>query len=168
MKAVLLYTGWYLVYQEWLKHTTKIDLAVIKNLESSAAFALNLLGYTLIEESEIESIRTIGIDGTHGLWIGDPCNGIILFALFTGFVLAYPGPWKKKLWFIPFGLITIHIINIARIMGLAMVVYHFPDPEVLDFNHTYTFTILVYSYVFFLWFLWATKLSSNQANDNDD
>ena len=42
------------------------------------------------------------------------------------------------------------------------------ETEVLDFNHTYTFTILVYSYVFFLWFLWATKLSSNQANDNDD
>lgn len=28
------------------------------------------------------TIRTIGIDGTNGLWIGDPCNGLSLFALF--------------------------------------------------------------------------------------
>ncbi|GAB5539638.1 MAG: archaeosortase/exosortase family protein [Salibacteraceae bacterium] len=159
MKAVLLYALWYIAYQQLLKHITNIDLAVIRNLEFLSGWILENTGYTLIAESEIASVRTIGIDGTHGLWIGDPCNGLTLFALFTGFLLAYPGPWKKKLWFIPFGLITIHALNVLRIVGLALTVYYFPDPEVLDFNHTYTFTILVYGYVFFLWYLWAVKLS---------
>ena len=128
---------------------------VIRNLESVSGFILESLGFNLISESEISSIRTIGIDGTHGLWIGDPCNGLTLFALFTGFVLVYPGNWKKKAWFIPFGIATIHMLNIVRIVGLTLTVYFFPDPEILDFNHTYTFTILVYGYVFYLWFLWS-------------
>lgn len=159
IKAVFLYLIWYLVYELWLHPSGKVDLLVIRNLEDLSGILLKLLGYSLISESDISSIRTIGIDGTHGIWIGDPCNGIVLFALFSGFVLAYPGPWKTKAWFIPLGLITIHILNVLRIAALALIVYHFPNPNVLDFNHTYTFTILVYGYVFLLWYLWATRLS---------
>jgi exosortase family protein XrtF len=102
-------------------------------------------------------MRTLGIDGTHGLWIGDPCNGITLFALFTGFVIAYPGPVKRKIWFIPLGLFAIHIVNILRIVALAFITLY--APSYLEFNHTYTFTIIVYSFVFFLWMLWANKFS---------
>lgn len=150
---------WYLVYELWLHPKGTFDLMVIRNLEQLSGWLLRALGYTLISESDISSVRTIGIDGTHGLWIGDPCNGLTLFALFTGFVLAYPGPWKQKAWYIPLGIITIHILNVLRIAALAMIVYHFPDPQVLDFNHTYTFTIIVYGYVFLLWYLWATRFS---------
>lgn len=164
MKAVFLYTLWYLVYQQWLHPMGIVDLAVIRNLEQLSSIMLEGMGYTLIAESEIENVRTIGIDGTHGLWIGDPCNGLTIFALFVGFVLVYPGPWKKKLWFIPFGLVTIHLLNVLRIVGLALTVYFFPDPEVLDFNHTYTFTLIVYGYVFFLWYWWASKLSGITVN----
>jgi hypothetical protein len=33
------------------------------------------------------------------------------------------------------------------------------NPEWLDFNHDYTFTILVYAAVFALWYLWIEKFS---------
>lgn len=160
LKAVFLYVLWYVVYQQWLHPQGILDIAVIRNLELISSGILEFLGYSLISESEISSIRTIGIDGTHGLWIGDPCNGLTLFSLFAGFVIVYPGPWKKKLWFIPLGLISIHLINVLRIIGLALTVYYFPDPEILDFNHTYTFTIIVYGYVFGLWYLWS-RISAN-------
>lgn len=159
LKAVLLYIGWYLVYELWLHPLGFIDLAVIKSIEDISSFILTTLGFNLIAESHVETIRTIGIDGTNGLWIGDPCNGLTLFALFTGFVIAFPGPWKKKIWFIPIGIISIHLINSLRVVALSLIVYYFPDPEVLDFNHTYTFTILVYGFVLFLWNIWANKLS---------
>ena len=159
LKGLGIYILWYVVYDLWLHPAGKIDLVVIKSLERWSYFILELFGYVTLEESHVENIRTIGIDGTHGLWIGDPCNGLTLFALFVGFVLAYPGPWKKKLWFIPLGIAAIHLINVLRIVGLSMIIYYFPDPAVLDFNHTYTFTMLVYGFVFSLWYLWATKLS---------
>ncbi|HAQ70515.1 exosortase/archaeosortase family protein [Salibacteraceae bacterium] len=158
-KAVFLFIAWYFIYDLWLHPLGDLDMTVIKSLEQASYFVLELFGYITIEASHVENIRTIGIDGTHGLWIGDPCNGLTLFALFTGFIIAYPGPLKKKLWFIPAGIIVIHIINILRIVSLSLIVFYFPDPAVLDFNHTYTFTLLVYGFVFLLWYLWALKLS---------
>ena len=159
LKAVFLFLTWYFVYELWLHPQFSVDMAVIRNLEDLSSALLTALGYSLIPDSEVPSMRTIGIDGTNGLWIGDPCNGLTLFALFTGFVIAYPGPVKKKLWYIPLGIICIHLLNVLRITALALIIYYFPDPEVLDFNHTYTFTILVYAFVLCLWYLWAVKLS---------
>jgi len=160
IKGFLLFLGWYLIYDLWIHPQGWLDMLVIKNLESVSYTIIESLGYTTLAESHDATIRTIGIDGTHGLWIGDPCNGLTLFALFTGFVVAFPGSIKRKAWFIPLGLVFIHIFNILRIVALALIIYYFPDPEVLDFNHNYTFTILVYSAVFALWYIWAVKLSN--------
>lgn len=168
LKGLGLYVVWYIVYERWLHPQGGLDMFVIKSLERASYFILEMMGYTTLAESHVENIRTIGIDGTHGLWIGDPCNGLTLFALFTGFVIAYPGPLKKKLWFIPVGILAVHAINIVRIVALSLIIFYFPDPEVLDFNHNYTFTILVYGFVFYLWYLWSTKLSGLEALKKQD
>lgn len=165
LKALLLYVAWYVLYELWLHPTGIIDGFVIDNLIKSGEFIISNLGYTLIPEPDPKwAIRTLGIDGTHGIWIGDPCNGITLFALFTGFVIAYPGPIKTKLWFIPLGIVLIHIVNIFRIIALVFITLF--APQYLEFNHTYTFTIIVYSFVFFLWMIWANKLSAVKSNPN--
>ncbi len=156
--AVLLYLAWLILYEYWLHPLGILDRYMIDNIIWMSAFVLKVMGYSLIGDFPFdEGIRTIGIDGTHGVWVGDPCNGISLFALFTGFVLAYPGPIKHKLWFIPLGLLLVHLINVIRVTALTLIVYY--APEYLDFNHTYTFTLLVYGFVFFLWWLWANKVS---------
>lgn len=158
VKAILLYIGWFLLYELWLHPQGKIDRLMIDNLTSASAQILKLLGYILIPfPAESETIRTIGIDGTHGLWIGDPCNGLTIFALFTGFIISFPGKLKDKLWFIPLGLISIHILNILRIVALCILLKY--DATSLEFNHTYTFTLIVYSYVFLLWIIWINKFS---------
>ena len=163
VKALLLYILWYFLYELWLKPQDIIDKWVIDKLIKGGEFVISNMGYTLIPEPNIkQSIRTLGIDGTHGLWIGNPCDGIELFALFAGFIIAYPGPLKTKLWFIPLGIISIHIINQIRIIALVFITLLWPD--YLDVNHTYTFTIIVYSFVFLLWMLWANKLSVKKSS----
>lgn len=158
LKAIGLYLLWFILYDLWLHPTGKVDLWVINNIIFFSSIILDALGYAVIEGIPYqEDFRTVGIDGTHGLWVGDACNGLELFALFTGFVLAYPGPWKRKLWFIPLGLVVIHFLNVIRVVALSLIDYH--APEYLEFNHTYTFTIFVYGCVFLLWMLWAGPLS---------
>ncbi len=152
--ACSLYIVWYLLYHGFINEHTSLDRKVIDNLIALSGGMLEFLGYTLIPEPPaIEQIRTVGIDGTFGLWIGDPCNGLSLFALFSIFILCYPGPWRSKLWFIPFGLLSIHLINVLRIVALCIIVSY--DYAYLDFNHNYTFTILVNGYMFLLWLWWA-------------
>lgn len=154
--ALIIYIFWYVIYELWLHPWKKADLLLINNLITLSSSILTFLGYDLINFPYNEDIRTMGIDGTHGLWIGDPCNGLTLFALFAGFIIAYPG--RKPGWkflYIPLGLISIHFLNVLRIVGLSLITYY--APEHLNFNHTYTFTILIYSYIFMLWYFWATN-----------
>ena len=156
--ASLSYLCWYTIYHGYINDNTRFDRLVIDNLIDLSSFILEGMGYTLIPEPPAaEQIRTVGIDGTYGLWIGDPCNGISLFALFTIFIFWFPGPWKKKLWFIPLGLISIHLINVLRIVALCIIVTY--DYAYLDFNHNYTFTIVVNGFMFLLWIIWAKRIS---------
>jgi exosortase/archaeosortase family protein len=85
----------------------------------------------------------------------------VLYALFAGFVLAFPGPVRRKLWFIPLGIAAIYLLNIIRIGVLALnhLYYH----ESVEFNHHYTFSFVVYACIFLLWMLWARRLSSRPA-----
>ena len=154
-----IYLSWMLLY-EWLIHPWgKLDTLVINDSSQWALYLLEKLHYpTFIGNNP--TIRTIGIDGTHGLWIGDPCDGITLFALFTSFILAYPGSWKHKLWFIPAGITLIHTLNIIRITSLCIVVLK--KPEWLEFNHTYLWQIFMYGFVFLLWFAWIKKFSRTE------
>ncbi len=163
LKAFGLYLFWYILYDLWLHPKSTLDNLISTNLAYWSSLIIKSLGFIAIDSvaASSEIITVIGIDGTHGLWVGDPCNGITLFALFVGFIIAYPGKIKNKLWFIPLGLLSIHIINILRIVSLCLIVLYKPDS--LAFNHTYTFTILVYAYVFWLWLIWSNKYA-NQLN----
>jgi exosortase family protein XrtF len=154
---IVLYLFWLMLY-EWVIHPWgKLDTLVINDSSLWTAYVLEIMGYESFI-SDNATIRTVGIDGTHGLWIGDPCNGLTLFALFTIFIVAFPGPWKHKLWFIPVGITVIHFLNVIRITALCVIVLK--RPEWLDFNHTYTFQLLMYGFIFGLWWIWIQKLSS--------
>jgi exosortase family protein XrtF len=156
--AVVLYVGWYALYEFVLHPMGVLDRATIDSLISWASVILTGLGYELIPEpANVENIRTIGVQGGHLLWIGDPCNGVGLFAVYLIFLIAYPGPWRHKLWFGALGLLTIHLINALRVAALCIIVKY--DYELLNFNHDYTFYVIVYGWVFLLWAIWVRKFA---------
>lgn len=153
-----LYLAWYLLFEFVLHPHGGLDRAAIDSLLNWAATLLKALGYELIPEPvNAENIRTIGVQGGHLLWIGDPCNGVGLFAVYLIFLIAYPGPWKHKLWFGTLGLLSIHLINAIRVAALCIIVKY--DYELLNFNHDYTFYVIVYGWVFLLWAIWVRKFA---------
>ncbi len=96
--------------------------------------------------------------GNHGtLLIGNPCLCADVICFFTFFIMAYPGRWKKKLWYIPMGIITIQLINVLRIVALCLIQIH--HPEWMSINHKYIFNIIIFAYVFILWIIWITRFS---------
>ena len=159
LTSAILYISWETVYQFWIHPNQTIELLLVRNLTWFCESILSLLGYGLIPTVFLdENVRTLGIDGSHGVFIADSCAGLPLLALFAGFILAYPGPISKKLWFIPLGLVTVHLINVVRIVALCLLANH--APELLDFNHHYTFTITVYACIFLLWVIWVNKFGA--------
>lgn len=157
--AIVLYSIWEACYKLWIHPEQTLELLIVQNIKVIANFIMIILGYNLIDPSQLyEQSRTLGIDGTHGLYIADSCSGLDLFALFSIFIIAYPGSIKNKFIFIPFGLLIIHMANIIRIIALCLVTLY--APETLDFNHHYTFTIFVYSIIFILWIVWVNKYTN--------
>lgn len=147
----------YLVYQFVVKRYTYYDQKFIGTIIESADLVLNAFGYTTFKVLQDRDFQVIGIDGSNGVWVGSNCNAITLFALFSVFVLAYPGHQNSKWWFIPLGILSIHTVNILRVVALALIANY--APSYLDFNHTYTFTFIVYAFIFILWSVWVNKFA---------
>ena len=155
LNAVCFYVAWYLVYEVWLHPNYGLDKWVVRITMSSAKGLLDMMGFTTFQFK----VRLIGIDGAGGLWMGDNCDSIELCAIFMGFIIAFPGFWKHKLWYIPLGWVLITCMNILRIAALAIIQRYY-SKGVLEFNHTYTFTILVYGFIFLLWYIWIKKIAN--------
>ena len=154
----LVYVILYLFYQFYIKKYTFLDQSFIRIIINSSDWLLHLFGYKTFKILRDTDFQALGIDGSNGIWVGGGCNAITLFFLFAVFVLAYPGHQKNKLWYIPIGILTIHILNIFR--GVALTILAKTSPSILEFNHTYTFTFIVYGYIFLLWVWWVNKFAS--------
>lgn len=127
----------------------------------SAWIANNLLGISTIVEDELlihEEVHHMGV--TWG------CAGIKQIIMFFVLMLIYPGPWKKKLWFIPLGLLAVHLTNLFRIISLyAIVIYKI---EWFTFTHDWILRPFFYVVMFLLWVWWVEKLSKPKSISSEN
>lgn len=80
------------------------------------------------------------------------CNGLNVMIVFLAFTIAI-GEYNKKLWwFVPGGILLIHVMNLFRIGMLFFISRDYPDN--LYFFHKYLMTAVVYGAIFILWFIW--------------
>ncbi|MAY82600.1 MAG: hypothetical protein CMP59_00540 [Flavobacteriales bacterium] len=149
LKLIGLYLILQGIYDYILTPYTAIDSWLINSIIASSESGLQALGYELMQNTYYQ--YHMGIAGTSGVVIGNPCDGLSLFILYTAFVVVFKGKWWMKLLFIVPGILLIHFLNVARVMGLALIVKYYPDS--LDFHHSYTFTLLVYTIIFALWMI---------------
>lgn len=155
----------YLVYEFVIKKYTFLDQIFIRIIINSAEPLLDWFGYKTFKVLGNNEFQVIGIDGSNGVWVGAACNAVTLFFLFAVFIIAYPGHQKSKLWYVPLGILTIHILNILRVAALALIAFY--KPNFLEFNHTYTFTFIIYGYIFALWIIWTNKFSTLNNHETD-
>ena len=151
-----LYVGWLFLYYLYITTSTNWDFLLNNNL---GLLTIEFFSWFNVEVS-LEAYETVLYFPENyygGIRIGDNCNGFKLFSIFSIFIIAYPINWKSKLWFIPLGLVFVHLANVIRVMALMLI--NDSHPEYLDFNHDYTFTIFVYSIIFGLWYWWLKKYS---------
>lgn len=155
LKAILVYVAWF-IFNDFVVLQSGLNDWLNYRVAQDASMFLKLLGYTTsIEPGNHQFL--IDVNTKRMVGVGNPCNGLELFVLFAGFVLCFPGGTKKKLWFIPMGIITIHIANFIRAASLALIQFY--HPAYLEFNHHYTFVVLVYGIIFGLWIIWVNKLA---------
>lgn len=153
--AAGLYLLWFFGYEQLLAPDGRLDEALSINITTVSAGMLRLLGFAATADGQEPHLLLMA--DRPAVYVGNPCNGMVLYALFTGFVLAFPGAWRRKLWFIPVGVLAIYLVNVLRVAALALNQHYWH--HTVDFNHHYTFTFVVYGCIFLLWMLWVRGLA---------
>lgn len=163
--AIILYLIWFFGYEHYLFLDGHFDGILTHNIAAQAAGILRLIGYDATISPTDPNLILFAQQPV--VFIAPYCDGMVLYALFSGFVLAFPSSSIHKLWFIPLGIFLIYYINVLRIVALCL--NHHYSHETIDFNHHYTFTFIVYGFIGLLWVWWATRLaepkSSNSSSD---
>ncbi|MDO7848398.1 archaeosortase/exosortase family protein [Hymenobacter sp. M29] len=153
--AGAMYLTWFFAYQQWLGPDGRLDAALCSQIAAASTALLQVLGFdAAIAPTDAQLLL---MSGQPSVIVFPACNGLVLYALFGGFVLAFPGPWRRKAWFIPAGIALIWSLNVLRVAGLA--INHHYSHQTVDFNHHYTFNVVVYGCIFGLWMLWARRLA---------
>lgn len=163
--AVVLGSLWLLVYEGYLRPLGQPDQFLTVTTAQAGSTFLNILGFNT-HAVPVEDTAMLVLNNEPVLTIARNCNGLIVFVLFAAFIILFPKYFKIKLFFIPLGISVLFLLNILRVVSLTIIYLHHPDW--LDFNHTYTFTVIIYAAVFALWMLWvnivtAPKITSKKV-----
>ncbi|MFT6167653.1 MAG: exosortase family protein XrtF [Vicingaceae bacterium] len=145
-----IYLALQFLYDYVISPNTEVDSKLIGLIISQSESILQVLGYELLAPNPIYTAH-MGIKDTVGVVIGNPCDGLSLFILFTSFLVVFSGKWWFKVIYILLGVGLIHFLNVFRVVALAIIVKYYP--ETLDFHHSYTFTLFIYSIIFLVWML---------------
>ncbi len=98
-------------------------------------------------------------DGVINVFEG--CNGINVMIVFVAFLVAYGGSLTRMIWFLPLGLMIIHLFNLLRIMLLFVAAQQ--NTRYFYYIHKYFFTAALYLVVIVLWIIWVTRWSTKQT-----
>jgi exosortase/archaeosortase family protein len=89
------------------------------------------------------------------VYVNLSCSGLKQFYQWFFLMILYPGPWKHKAWFIPFGILIIHLVNVFRILSMVFVTMLIPQHW--DFAHDWILRPFFYVVMFFLWVWWNER-----------
>lgn len=134
-------------------------------VSTQSEWLLRLLGY---EASMVyhdgESWARLILEGKYTARIVEGCNALSVMILFVSFVLAFKGSRKNTLWFIPVGLLIIHLLNIVRIALFSLALRFYPIYR--EALHDIVFPLVIYGVVFILWVIWVQKFSLHAKNND--
>ncbi len=158
VNIILLVALWFVFYRLF-RYTDAINIfyeAVTQYITDGLLYGSSIFLNIIGQDTGVYG-RIVRIYGTAGVLLDRGCIGRNLIGLFAGFLLAYPGSIKTKLWYIPLGILMICFINILRISALAMTVKY--APKTFEFYHNTVFQYSVLALTFLMWYLWITKFS---------
>ena len=119
---------------------------------------LSFFGYNVanVQHEEEMSVKLI-VDGQYTARVIEGCNSISIIILFIAFIVGFSGSKKNTILFAIVGSLIIYCINILRIAFLTMMLYKYPNQQMV--LHNLVFPAIIYGTTFLLWVLWVQKFS---------
>jgi exosortase family protein XrtF len=127
------------------------------------AAVLEFIGYhtDAIQHDKELSVKIL-IENRYVSRVIEGCNSISIIILFIAFIVAFSGSLKATILYSFFGSLFIYAVNIFRIAFLSVMLYKFPEEQVL--LHNIIFPAIIYGLIFLLWVVWVHKFSNFKKN----
>ena len=157
-KFIVFYLCGNLLYGWYVANWHPIVDPFTSEVADQVSILLNFFGWeTTVFNHATRPTSNLVLNNQAILAIYEGCNGLNVGIVFIAFLLAF-GPISKKLyWFIPIGLLAIHLGNLLRVILLFLVSIKLPD--FMYFAHKYLFTAFIYLVVFMLWIWWVRTIT---------
>jgi exosortase/archaeosortase family protein len=156
--VLAVYLSGLVVYESFLLPKTRIDEHLIHALVVVSEWIIQNLGFVTTAH-QTSFFYTIQIENSVGVWVSPNCDGWMVVWVFLSVWIFLPLKNSWKFAMLPLLVLAIEAVNVLRIVSLAIITKYYPQS--LAFNHDYTFTILVYGFVIFLWWMgikrWSNK-----------
>jgi exosortase family protein XrtF len=148
----LLYYAYLQVEYTALNYPDPVTAMVSKQANSG----MQLLGYdSKIYNSPDTPSVLLYIDDNIIYRVIEGCNAISVMLLFAAFVIAFAKAWKKTVLFLLFGIVTLYLVNLLRLIGLGVIYQELADYR--EISHNIIFPAVIYGYVILLWIFWIRK-----------
>lgn len=161
VKFIALYLIGNLVYGLYITAYSPFPDPVTMWVTEQSSTILHVFGYDTQTSIQIGKPNVlVSLDGKSIIAVFEGCNGLNVMIIFVAFIVSFGPLSKKTLWFIPLGLVAIHVFNLFRIIILFFIALSYPD--YLYFLHKYFFTAFLYLVVFVFWYVWVINMQPNK------
>ena len=99
------------------------------------------------------------------VWVQDHCLAIPAIVVFVGSVIFFKGKAKDKLLFILTGLLGIILINLIRIIFVA-VAFAKLTSLFFNLNHSLIYVIVTYGFIFYMIARWMNRTIDKTESNN--
>jgi exosortase/archaeosortase family protein len=129
---------------------------MVNHFASTISSMLHFFGSDVMQRNNL-----LIFENGNGIRIIWGCSGIKQAYIFFCIIAFTRGPWKKKLWYIPAGLLVVYLFNLFRmtvIVATAKNYFHW-----FDFLHGFLFKSAFYGVIFLMWLLWDEKIRKKKS-----
>ncbi len=159
------YFGFSIVYYFYLQAGWSNHLypdPVTAQVSYQAQEILKFIGFNASTvNSSYDASVILSVDNQAVYRVIEGCNALSVMILFTAFIVAFAQGWKKTIAFIMGGLLFIYVVNIVRLVLLAIVYKEYESYA--DFAHEIIFPAVIYGAVVLLWIYWISTLKSKSS-----
>lgn len=159
---VLITFGFHFFFRYWAAYLDywpiKNTITEVYSLLSKIVFEQSALvvSFLLNDKVTISDQQFIFINNGI-ITIGHGCSGLKQILQFIMVFLFIRGSFLKKLWFIPLGVLAIHLTNLFRVISLSVIIIY--KTEYWQLSHDYILRPFFYVIIFIFWLVWIEKLN---------
>lgn len=163
-KFLALYFAGNILYGLYIESYEQEPDGITRLVTAQTSWLLDKFGY-MTSTGDVPNPPKIALKeaGDVVLYVYEGCNGVNVMIVFIAFLFAFGGPVRLLSFFVPAGLLIIHLFNLLRIGLLFFLALN--DSRQFYYYHKYFFTATLYLVVFLLWALWVIRFNEKRKID---